>query len=327
MCRLSLHSETYWWDANPRRILEARRVRITRDRARGVLGPAPKPEKVWEEQFDYNDDQLAKMAQMDWDRVPDDYLWNYFHDLAHVELQPDLFRHLFPACLYYWYETLMRNEAPSLGDSDFHYSLMHGQILEKMLSESERLVLYDFFRDGFLDRIEAERGFVYEQSRDPLISSGTSANAWIFRFNSLGIVAPVIRQIWEEWWTLDHPGKAVCAVMYASGLVYLKGENPIYGVWTPEYGGGGPYLTENDSSLYGFAWRPDNLSFLQETLSVDYIVRKLDEAAARLSDSPEASVARRVADDSKTRRDVTEIRIDDLLQNLARDQRAKARWE
>ena len=29
--------------------------------------------------------------------------------------------------------------------------------------------------------------------------------------------------------------KAVCAVMYAaSGLVYLKGENPIYSVWTPE---------------------------------------------------------------------------------------------
>ena len=96
---------------------------------------------------------------MDWDRVPDDYLWYYFHDLAYVELQADLFPHLFPACLRYWYETLMRNEAPSLGDSDFHYSLMRGQILENMLSESERQSLYDFFRDGFLDRIEAERGF------------------------------------------------------------------------------------------------------------------------------------------------------------------------
>lgn len=131
---------------------------------------------------------------MDWDRVPDDYLWYYFHDLAYVELQADLFPHLFPACLRYWYETLMRNEAPSLGDSDFHYSLMRGQILENMLSESERQSLYDFFRDGFLDRIEAERGFVYAQSRDQLNPSGTSANAWIFRFNSLGIVAPVIHQ-------------------------------------------------------------------------------------------------------------------------------------
>jgi hypothetical protein len=187
--------------------------------------------------------------------------------------------------------------------------------------------LYDFFRDGFLDRIEAERGFVYEQSRDPLISSGNSANAWILRFNSLGIVAPVIQQIWDAWWTLDHPGKAVCVVMYASGLVYLKGENPIYGVWTPEYGGGGPYLIESDSPLYDWTWRSDNLSFFEETLSVDYVVQKLDEAATRLSDSPEAILARQVADDSKTRKDVIEIRIDDLLQNLARDQRAKDRWD
>jgi hypothetical protein len=292
-----------------------------------ILGPAPQPQKVWEEQFDYNNDELAKMAQMDWDRVPDDYLWYYFHDLAYADLQADLFRHLFPACLNYWYETLLRNQAPSRGDSDFHYSLLRGQILEKMLSESERQSLYDFFRDGFLDRIEEERGFVYEQSRDPLISSGKSANAWIFRFNSLGIVAPVIQRIWDAWWTLDHPGKAVCAVMYASGLVYLKGENPIYGVWTPEYGGGGPYLTESDSSLFDWTWRPDNLSFFEETLSVDYVVQKLDEAAASLSDCSEAILARRVADDSRAKRDVIEIRIDDLLQNLARDQRAKDRWE
>jgi hypothetical protein len=60
---------------------------------------------------------------------------------------------------------------------------------------------------------------------------------------------------------------------------------------------------------------------------VDYIVRKLDEAATRLSDLPEASLARQVADDARTKRDVIEIRIDDLLQNLARDQGAKDRWE
>ena len=302
-------------------------MRITRDRMVRILGPAPRPQEVLEQQFDYNNDELGEMARMDWDRVPDDYLWYYFHDLAYVELQVDLFRHLFPACLRYWYDTLMRNEDASCGDSDLHYSLMRGQILEKMLSESERQSLYDFFRDGFLDRIESERGFAYEQSRDPMISSGKSANSWIFRFNSLGIVAPVIPQIWEAWWTLDHPGKAVCAVMYASGLVYLKSENPIYGVWTPWYGGGGPYLTEIDSPLFDWTWRTDNLSFLRETLSVDYVTQKLDEAASTLSDCHEAVLARRVADDARTRKDVIEIRIDDVLENLARVELGKDRWE
>ena len=79
---------------------------------------------------------------------------------------------------------------------------MRGAVLEKMLSERERQSLYDFFADGFMDRIEAKRGFVYH-------SGGRSANAWIFRLNSLGIVAPIIPWIWEEWWKLDHPGKAV----------------------------------------------------------------------------------------------------------------------
>ncbi len=115
--------------------------------------------------------------------------------------------------------------------------------------------------------------------------------------------------------------------MYASGLVYVKGENPIYGVWTPEYGGGGPYLTEIDSPLYDWSWRPDNLSFLRKTLSVGYLAQKLDEAATTLSDGSEAVLARRVADDARTRKDVIEIRIDDLLQNLARVQLAKDRWE
>lgn len=160
-----------------------------------------------------------------------------------------------------------------------------------------------------------------------MISSGKSANAWIFRFNTLGIVAPVIEQIWEGWWALDHPGKAVCAVMYASGLVYLKGENPIYGVWTPEHGGGGPYLTEIDSSIFDWAWRDDNLAFLRRTLSADYVMQKLGQAASTLSSCPERTLAQRVADDARTRSDVIEIRIDDLLNNLSRVQLAKERWE
>jgi hypothetical protein len=76
-----------------------RQMRITRDRFVNLLGPAPKPRTVWQEQFDGFNEKLSDLAQMDWDRVPDDYLWYYFLDLAYVELQPDLFRHLFPTCL------------------------------------------------------------------------------------------------------------------------------------------------------------------------------------------------------------------------------------
>ena len=95
-----------------------------------------------------------------------------------------MFRHVFPACLKYWYDTLLRDDSAG----EFHYALVQGQILEKMLSPHERESLLDFFRDGFLDRIEKERDF----GRD----RGRKANAWIFRFNELGSAVPVIPRRW-----------------------------------------------------------------------------------------------------------------------------------
>lgn len=296
-------------------------MRITRDRILQVLGPAPKPERVWEKQFDYFDAELARMAQLDWDRVPDSDMWYYLLDLAYQELQPNLFRHLFPACLKFWHETLMRNVDAAYGDSEFHYAMMQGQVLDKMLTDEERQRVYALFHDGLLDRIEAERGLANDSAK-----SATS-NAWIWRFNSLGIVAPVIPAIWNDWWRLDHPGKTFCAVMYASGLVYLEDENPIYGPWKPKCGGGGPNLTANDSSIFHWAWRRDNLAFLRETLTLDYVLTKLDQAAAVLADSPEAEMARKVALDAKSRTDIIEIRIGDVIENLGRLEMQKARWE
>lgn len=283
-----------------------------------VLGPSPKPGAVWQRQFDGHDDQLAEMAKADWDRL-DAYLWYYILDLAYQPLQPDLFRHCFPACLKLWYESLMANEDAARGDAELHNALDRGQAHQTMMSDDERRRLYDFFRDGMLDRIEAERGFVCEPGAN-------AANAWIRRFNSLGKTVPVIPQIWGDWWRLDSPGKAVAAVMYASGLVFFGSENPIY-IWTPKRGGGGPYLTYCDSWIYDHGWREDNLTFLRQTLTLDYVLSKLNEAAAVLASLPEAAMAAHVAASATSRTDVIHLRIDDLIDNLAIDQLSRSVWE
>jgi hypothetical protein len=161
----------------------------------------------------------------------------------------------------------LRDEsAGSLTGGDFRNSLMQGQILEKMLSPRERQSLMEFFRDGMLDRIESQPGFVY----DP---DARKANMWIYRFNSLGIVAPVISQIWEAWWELDHPGKAVCKVMYASGFFCVRAENPVYrtdtgtdcrGPFSPRptvpssTGRGGTTTSPSCGKLYQSAISPEN---------------------------------------------------------------------
>jgi hypothetical protein len=277
-------------------------MRITPDRMVRVLGAAPKPTSVSQEQFDYCQEVLVRLARTDWDKVdPGDFSY-YFLDLAFSELQPDLFRHVFPACLKYWYDTLMSDEWAG----EFHYGLTQGQVLEKMLSPQERLSLLEFFRDGFLDRLETERDFARDR--------GKKANKWIWRFNELGSAVPVIPQIWEPWWAFDHPGKAVSAVMYASGLVYLPGENPIFGVWTEDAGPGGPYL---EFTYHQTGWQRDNVTFLRSTLSPRYILQKLEQAATALAGSSDAEMAGRVAKDARTHTDVIEMRIHDLIESLS----------
>jgi hypothetical protein len=300
-------------------------MRIAKRRIESVLGRAAKPGSVWQRQFDHFDAKLREIARYDWDQIPEQHLREYFLDLEHVELQGDLFRHAFPACLKYWYDTLLRDAPAAIGDSDFHRALINGDILSKMLSDQDRQRLFTFFADGFLDRLDRERGFKF-------VRPGRSAQAWISRFNSLGLVAPVIRDAWTQWWAFNSPGQAVCAVMYATGLVYLKGENPIYLPWTPNEGGGGPYLTEWDASYYERGWLEDNLRFMRETLSVDYVLERLHAAAQMLhaepeSDIAESDLAHRVAADAQWRSEVVAIRIDDLISNLARPALGRERWE
>ena len=99
--------------------------------------PTP-PRHVWENQFDYLDAELRRVARKPWEEISDEDLWYYLHDLAYVTLQPDLFKYLFPVCLHFWYRTLMRGDGADQGDADLHYSLHHGHILSKMLDEEGR---------------------------------------------------------------------------------------------------------------------------------------------------------------------------------------------
>lgn len=292
-------------------------MRVTLQQIQDVLGPAPKPAAVTQRQFDGHNDKLYEMSKLDWENIPHYYFDYYFYDLAYVDLQKDLFRHVFPACLNYWYGTLMENK-PAGGFRDFHYGMMRGDIVNKMLTAEERERLNDFYCDAYLDRIEDQQGLIYEtEKKHKRDTIGQSAYAWIARLNSLGIVAPVIERIWRQWWALDSAGKAYCAIMYASGLVYLKGENPIYPAWTRERGGGGPYLAEHDSTLFDWAWRDDNLDFLSSVLSADYIIENMEHATQVVSDSEYAETAQKVARDAKANLDIIQIKIDDLMEDLA----------
>jgi hypothetical protein len=54
--------------------------RVTKSRFRDVLGATPKPSTVWQRQFDGFNDTLRGLARREWDAVPEQDLWEYFHE-------------------------------------------------------------------------------------------------------------------------------------------------------------------------------------------------------------------------------------------------------
>jgi len=269
-------------------------MKILPERIMNILGKPSPPPRVWEQQFDGDQAELESLVSRDWKEIKLGDLYIYFLDLMYVELQPDLFRYLFPICLYRWYESLMENKQDTLEESyiyecleKFHFGMGNGYLLQSMTSPDEREDIYAFFHDALIERIEAERGF--SNTGYPVRDY-----KWIFRLYDICVFAPVIDRIWTTWWILNSPGKAVSAIIYASSLVYLEGENPIF---DPIFGYsyGEPYTI---SAGTGGCWLIENSQFMEKTLNVEYIQTKLIEAAERLSTEPEGDIAFQVAEDA-----------------------------
>lgn len=274
------------------------------ERARGIFGN-PRPLRlVWERQFDYLDDELRRLAATPYERMDLADLWYYYHDLAYVELQPELFDYLFPACLMDWHFTLMSNYSCSHGDSEFHYGLHQGNVLARMTTPEQREAIYEFFRDSFLERLDAERGF-------DSFGMGMPCYGWMPRFNSVGLIMPRIELLWNPWWSLDTPGRAVAVLQYCSGLMYFEGENPLFERCRQEYGSD-PYLWEDDSFIYHDGWMPENLDFLARTLTPDFVEDRVINAVARLRGVPECEKAQRLESDLPERLELVTSRVADL---------------
>jgi hypothetical protein len=283
---------------------------ITWDRVRAIFGNAEPPEQVWEEQFDYCNEDLKRIAATPYREIErPGFGWYYYLDLAYVELQPDLFRYLFPVCLMEWHDSLLRNEPCSSGDAEFHSGLRKGNILEKMLNPRQRESVYEVFRDSFLERLDAEPMAVEPSLR-------IHPFAWIFRLNSLGTTAPCVEQVWTPWWEAATRGRAIAVLKYASGLIYFEGENEPFGY---AFRGGkyGPALWRDESFTHDDTWLPANLDFLRATLTFDYLVQHLQATVTRLKQTPEAELAEKITADAVQNRELVELRIAELPVLLA----------
>jgi hypothetical protein len=283
---------------------------ITWRRLRAIFGDPPLVQHVTQRQFDYFDEKLQELGRTRYDQIDMGDMWFYHHDLAYVDLQPDLFAHLFPVCLMDWHRTLLANEPCSHGDSEFHYGVLTGDVFANMLTRRQRSDVEAVFRDSLLYRIDQERGFAYDGMRTP-------AYGWMFRLNSLGLVSNELPALWQAWWNARTPGRAVALLQYCSGLMYFDGENPLFDAWTPDAGGGGPYLWENDSYVYDRGWPDENVAFLRAHVTSERVAQAVRDAAAALRHEPEGDLAARIAVELDERLELIASRVAELPSHLA----------
>ena len=132
-----------------------------------ALGCQP-PESIWQKMFDFgsSSSHLFRLLQFvpyvsGVDPSPSD-LSDYSNDIRYYEIQPDLFRCLFPLCLQAWRYALLTPDAKrSYGAfvENFLGALASRPFLEELLSGEEYEAVVTFMQDTILDRLDQEECF------------------------------------------------------------------------------------------------------------------------------------------------------------------------
>lgn len=278
---------------------------ITWDRLKSIFGRQKPIRQVTHRQFDGFDDVLERLSRTPVESIDFNDLGCCYLALSYEWLQPDLFSHLFPACLMDWHQSLLKNIDCAHKGGDLHSGIIRGDVLRKMLTQKQRIQVEAVFLDSMLHRMDRERDFIY-------IGSGTPAYSWIRRVNTLAQCSNNLPEIWRTWWEVDTYGRAVCLLQYCSALIYLDGENPLFKPYSQTGGGGEPCLWESDCWYVDMVWQSSNVEFLRSYLTTDRVATGVSIAAAKLASQPEAPIAAKVADDVKERMYVVESRLEQL---------------
>lgn len=291
--------------------------RVTEERVRalfGNAGPLPHSVRIWEEQFDQADHLLWDLARSPWESLFEKSFWAYLLDLKYVQLQPEIFRYLFPACLVRAQRHFMSGCCGfAFGDSDFFRSLLSNN-WHSVATEEQIRGTYEILIDGFLDRIDQQPDLRLEEVGVQSEDEYPSRFGWHLRLNTLGYVLPTIQPLWERWWSSDSVGAARTSVEWIWELIWIQedGESEDF-----PFGSGGRQMFELDAGIYDVGWTPQSLNYLETAITLDSVQQKLTHAVDVLADMPDGIIARNVLTRFETRLELVEERLRRLRRGFA----------
>lgn len=265
-----------------------------REHCRQIFGNPNPPTHVWEKEFDYNDEELQKLAVRDWREINEHDLYMYYAlNLRYVEtLQQELFDYLFPICLASWHELIMQDKECALED-EMYKAFNRGYIWNEMMNRQQGDAVKEFVLNTLIEKINLERERVHTA-----FDLQMTVMRWLYALSNLGATRVSMEPMWQTLWELDHANKAAAALKFVSSFVYQE-EGDSFSLYDPY---------EN--------WSEENVQFLEKNLTVGFILMKTAQLATYLKDMPEGGFAARVSPDAHQNQDVVKTKIEELIANL-----------
>jgi hypothetical protein len=251
------------------------------------------PAQITQEPYDSNPKHLRRLARLGpTDSAEVDDLWQYTQDLLYGgEIQGALLKYLLPFCLKAWRDDLRGAHSGYGGFVEHFYPVLANKhIFDEHLAPNETMAVSAFMRGSILEEIDDQRGLTYK-------SMVARPYRWITALTTHGVILPDVDQLWSAWWRIDTIGRAIAAVQYISCLMYGSNENPVFGQWTPDIGGGPPSLWEFGGHLYEHRWLEPNIRFLRRVLHPQGVGDVLKLAVERLGGQPEHAEATEIESD------------------------------
>lgn len=272
---------------------------------RGLGSPKP-PKEITQEPYDITPDHLPRLASGDWrENLPKrGDLFDYVEDINYCDVvQPDLFRYMLPVLLEMWRQDLMGdNQDNDVAIEWLYPALARRRLVKDLLGDRAEEAAGAFMRDAILDRIDNEK-----QLECPVLA--ILPQDWIGALAGLGAIFPAVDSLWREWWRLETPGQARALLQYVSALIYDEDDNPVFTAATRETDGGPPRLWEPAGNIFEQSWLPENIGFLRNILTADYVEDGVRRAAKILRGSESDVLLDRLVVDLPGQNSILERRV------------------
>ncbi|MBX3118185.1 MAG: hypothetical protein KF784_03905 [Fimbriimonadaceae bacterium] len=241
-----------------------------------IFGYPKPPDVVTEEQVDGCQRKLEILSSKPWHEIERSDYWYCLMDWAHAPLQRELFDYLCPGILIHWRDFTFNAESWPAGEIDIYRAMYRGEVLWRMMDQNRREAVLDWMHDGFIEGVDNWSGkleWTQHGGRD-------TCHFFLWTFHALGQCSLITARIWETLSNVKTSGRAQFWIVLATGIAYPINSAPFVVHTSSNRIGTGVVLNQSESEIHDAGLIAENVDYLQERLTLDFLAERLKDSLA-----------------------------------------------